>query len=111
MDVCSAVAKDTPGVYRSRRPKQTVLYRLVQEHLESYLSANREACPDHDPIPAYVERTFRKFLECGILARGFARVLCDCGQEYLVAFSCKLRGVCPYCNLKIRCCNKITPLF
>lgn len=25
-----------------------------------------------DPVPAYVERDLRKFLECGILAHGFA---------------------------------------
>jgi len=26
-----------------------------------------------DPVPGYVERDLRKFLECGILAHGFAR--------------------------------------
>ena len=29
-----------------------------------------------DPVPAYVERDLRKFLECGILAHGFARARC-----------------------------------
>ncbi|NJD38040.1 MAG: hypothetical protein FIA89_06910, partial [Geobacter sp.] len=33
--------------------------------------------------------TFR-YLDCGCLHNGFARVKCDdCGHEYLVAFSCK----------------------
>ena len=42
---------------------------------------------------------FRRYLECGILAHGFARVRCgQCGHDFLIAFSCKRRGVCPSCN-------------
>ncbi len=49
--------------------------------------------------PAYVEREFRRYLECGILAHGFARARCgQCGHDFLIAFSCKGRGVCPSCN-------------
>ena len=29
-----------------------------------------------DAVPGYVERDLRKFLECGILAHGFARARC-----------------------------------
>ena len=44
---------------------------------------------------------FRKYLECGIFAHGFARDWCDdCGHDYFVAFSCKGRGVCPSCNTR-----------
>lgn len=51
--------------------------------------------------PAHVEREFRRYLECGILAHGFARARCaDCGHDYLIAFSCKGRGVCPSCNTR-----------
>jgi len=33
----------------------------------------------------FVEREFRDFLGCGVLARGFARVRCgDCASERLV---------------------------
>jgi Transposase zinc-binding domain len=36
-----------------------------------------------------------------VLAHGFARVRCEsCKDEFLVAFSCKGRGVCPSCNAK-----------
>ena len=39
---------------------------------------------------------FDAFLECGILAHGFLRLHCgDCGQNKLVAFSCKRCGCCP----------------
>jgi hypothetical protein len=37
----------------------------------------------------------RAYLECGILARGFAGVRCpDCGLERLVVFSCKACSAC-----------------
>ncbi len=35
----------------------------------------------------------RRYLECGILAHGFARPCCgECGHDCLIAFSCKGRG-------------------
>lgn len=50
-------------------------------------------------MPRFVEREFRAFLDCGILAHGFVRVHCDdCGHDRLVAFSCKGRGFCPSCG-------------
>jgi hypothetical protein len=37
-----------------------------------------------------VERTVEKFLACGDLREGFARVRCpECRHEYFVAFSCR----------------------
>ena len=52
-------------------------------------------------MPAYVEREFRHYLECGILAYGFARARCpSCGHDFLVAFSCKGRGLCSSCNAR-----------
>ena len=52
-------------------------------------------------MPAYVQRELSAYLECGILAHGFARARCpDCTAEFLVAFSCKGRGVCPSCTTK-----------
>jgi hypothetical protein len=56
---------------------------------------------DAQRVPAYVERAFRRYLECGILACGFARARCpDCGYDFLVAFSFKGRGLCPSCNAR-----------
>jgi hypothetical protein len=52
-------------------------------------------------VPPYVEREFRRYLDCGILAHGFARARCgQCGHDFLIAFSCKGRGVCPSCNTR-----------
>jgi hypothetical protein len=42
-----------------------------------------------------------RYLDCGDLRHGFARVKCkDCGHEYLLAFSCKRRHFCPSCHQK-----------
>jgi hypothetical protein len=85
------------GLYQRRRPAETVLYQLVQEHLESFLALADD--PAGWGLPGYVERDFRKYLDCGILARGFARARCkNCGHDYLIAFSCKARGACPSCK-------------
>ncbi len=47
-------------------------------------------------LPQFVKDEFDAFLECGILAHGFLRLRCgDCGQDNLVAFSCKRRGFSP----------------
>jgi len=66
--------------------------------LEAFLAeAARAAGGGH--LPAFVERDFRDFLTCGVLAHGFARVRCDtCARERLVPFSCKERGFCPSCG-------------
>ena len=87
--------------YRRRRPETTPLHRIVREHLETYLALAHEADPMGDGIPEHVEKEFRSYLRCGILAHGFARARCSgCGYEFLVAFSCKGRGACPSCNAK-----------
>jgi len=87
--------------YSRRHPENTILYRVVQQHLETYLALARENDWDGNSVPAHVEREFRQYLECGILAYGFARARCaECGHDFLVAFSCKGRGLCPSCNAR-----------
>jgi hypothetical protein len=76
-----------PGpVYRPRRPTQTALYQVVQRHLETFLAQASSADPMGYGLPEWVERDFRCYLECGILAHGFARARCeDCGHHRLGA--------------------------
>lgn len=87
-----------PKPFRPRRTAQTVLYQVVQGHLETVLAAQGDGT---SAIPAHAERALRRYLECGILAHGFARARCgDCGHDFLITFSCKGCGVCPSCNTR-----------
>ena len=56
------------GIYRRHEPEKTVLYGIVQEHLETFLDQARE--PDGDGYPRFVEKEFRRFLQCGLLCHG-----------------------------------------
>ncbi len=71
------------GIYTRRRPAETALYLVVQKHLETFLSLADD--PMGNGLPGYVEQDFRKYLQCGILAHGFARARCpECGHDFLV---------------------------
>jgi hypothetical protein len=96
------VSEVASASYERRRPETTVLYRIIQEHLETFLEQARRH--DGKGLPRYVEGELRAFLKCGILAHGFLHAQCKaCGQELVVAFSCKRRGVCPSCNARLMC--------
>jgi len=85
------------ATYEPRDPSRTVLYKVIAEHLETFL-ASFDADPDAKRLPDYVQREFYDYLQCGILAHGFLRLGCDtCKKEVLLAFSCKRRGFCPSC--------------
>ena len=99
----AAAAK--PKLYNSRHPERTLLYQTIAEHFETWhelASAGQfDGQGDHHTPKPYVRQAFRKYLECGIFAHGFARAWCDdCGHDYFVAYSCKGRGVCPSCNTR-----------
>jgi hypothetical protein len=94
-----------PKLYNPRHPERTLLYQTIAEHFETWhelASAGQfDGQGDHHTPKPYVRQAFRKYLECGIFAHGFARARCDdCGHDYFVAFSCKGRGVCPSCNTR-----------
>jgi len=79
---------------------------LLQEATRNHYAVSSRSEPfgemvNKKTIPAHVEKEFRHYLDCGILANGFARIRCEgCGYDFLVAFSCKGRGLCPSCNTK-----------
>jgi hypothetical protein len=94
-DACSAL----PPGYSRREPEKTVLYQSIQENLATFLAQMQQG--DNRGLPAYVEREFGRYLGCGILSEGFAHVWCEgCGHDFLVAFSCKNRGICPSCTAR-----------
>lgn len=74
------------STYRRREPEKTLLYNVIRENLNTFLEfADRRA---GGPLPKYVRQEFFRFMECGVLARGFCRVRClDCGYDTVVGFS------------------------
>jgi len=70
MEVDLRAGARAPARYRPRRPSQSVRYRCVQQHFETWLAQCRDGHDDDRPVPEHVEREFRRHLDCGILARG-----------------------------------------
>jgi len=71
----SSAAPSASGAYARREPENTVLHRIVREHLETFLATVREE--RGKGLPRYVEEELRRYLRCGILAHGFLRVVCS----------------------------------
>ena len=84
----------TGGIYRPRNPRVSPLYQCVRRHSGELDAAGLV----HRPVEAEV---LERFLDCGDLHKGFARIYCDqCGHDYLLAWSCKTRYFCPGCHQK-----------
>ena len=90
------------GVYKPRRPRASPLFRLVSDHLHRLQPVYDERfAHEYGPWRPVVAEVADKFLACGILEHGFARIRCDdCAHEYLLAFSCKCRYFCPSCHAR-----------
>jgi len=92
-----------PRRYRARRCRAHAALLGGATSLGKLASASLDSAgvPWDEAVPAFVERDFRMYLDCRILARGFARARCPaCGQEFIIAFSCRARAVCPSCNAR-----------
>lgn len=78
------------------------MYRLVEESYEVVKGAWEERFePRYGRWRGFVDQVVYAFADCGDLRQGFARVYCDaCRSEYLLAFSCTRRGLCPSCAAK-----------
>jgi hypothetical protein len=82
--------------YVPRERGQDVLYKVLQEHLETFLA---QVSASGRTLPWYVERELRGYLSCGIPAHGFTLIRCeDCEHAQVLGFSCKGRGFCPSCG-------------
>ncbi len=83
----------------TRQPQQTAFYQLVERFYPQfkavYEEPYQERCGSWRPS---ISTAVEKFLECGDLQQGFARVRCpDCGHVFFVAFSCRGRCFCLRC--------------
>ena len=67
---------------RSRRkPEHGVLHTVLREHVETFLAHAQER---DRPVPRFLERELRAYLECGLLCYGFVRLRCvACGHDRL----------------------------
>src|SRR2546426_12370538 len=93
---CVRSASNDKNEYRPRNPEDSLLYRTIAAHLETFLARQRER--DRE-VPHFVEREMRAYLSCGVLACGFLRLQCEsCGKDRLLPLSCKGRSVCPSCG-------------
>ncbi len=82
--------------YNRRVPEQELLHQVLVAHLETFL--DRVRTEDYE-LPWHVEQELHDYVDCGVLGRGFVRLVCDdCAKERVVAFSCKGRGFCPSCT-------------
>lgn len=90
------------GVYEPRSPRATPLYALVEGYYEEleriYDDRHQQQYGRWRPV---VGEVMCKFLECGDLHRGFARLACNgCRYQAILAYSCKCRLLCPSCQQK-----------
>jgi DNA-directed RNA polymerase subunit RPC12/RpoP len=90
------------AIYHQRDPQDTPFCLCVEEHFEAFEQFYDERFErQYRFFRPYVRQVIYRYLDCGVLENGFARVRCDdCGHEYLMAFSCKRRHFCPFCNHK-----------
>ena len=90
------------SVYHQRNPQNSPYYQCVEDSFEIFEMVYEERFErQYGYFRPYVKRVIYRYLDYGILKNGFARVRCgDCGHEYLLAFSCKRRHLCPSCHQK-----------
>ena len=79
--------------YRPRHPERTPFYQCLEDYWDEF----QESYPyfyeaEYGPWRPVLEKTVQRFLECGLLRHGFARLKCEgCPHQALLAFSCKTR--------------------
>ncbi|MCF7730245.1 MAG: transposase zinc-binding domain-containing protein [Akkermansiaceae bacterium] len=89
-----------PAIFHPRRPRASPLWQIVTAAWEAFVAGyekvHRAAM---GPLRANAFAVVGAFLRCGDLAYGFLRLRCpDCGDEHLLAFTCKGRHFCPSCH-------------
>jgi hypothetical protein len=88
--------------YRARNPPVTSLYGLFEAHFDEVRGQWEERYERRYGLwRSIVDEQVLRYLDCGLFENGFARIRCpECAEEYLLAFSCKARELCPSCAAK-----------
>ena len=94
--VCLASAE----AYTPRNPRKSMYFQCVEANFEQLERVwNERYQKQYGYWRSYVLDVICKYLDCGDLHQGFARVRCkDCHHEFLLPFSCKRRTFCPSCH-------------
>ena len=81
------------GVYRPRQPQDSDYYHCIEDYFEIFVQVyDVHFSRQYGFWRPYVEQVIYRYLDCGDLHNGFARVKCkDCSHEYLLAFPCNCR--------------------
>jgi hypothetical protein len=96
-------ARPSPGkFYRPRDHEASPFFKVVRNHFGEFEKVYQERYQERygywRPV---IRSSIDKFLKCGDLKEGFARVRCpECREEFFVAFSCRQRSCCPSCDQK-----------
>ena len=87
--VCTS--SESVPVYRPRQPRQSSLYRLIERYYPEFeRTYDARYAKRYGPWRPVIGEVARKFLRCGDLHFGFARVRCTgCPHEMFVPFSCQ----------------------
>jgi hypothetical protein len=91
-----------PQFYSRRNPSASPFWKIVAAHYDEFerVYPERYGAKYGFYRPA-LRIAANKFIKCGDLREGFARVRCDdCGHSLFVSFSCKVRCFCPSCHQK-----------
>lgn len=85
------------AIYQPRKPKLSPLYRSIVSHFAEFESVYEDRYQKrYGVLRDVVREIVYKYLGCGDLRKGFARIKCKgCNHEVLLAFSCKGRYFCP----------------
>lgn len=88
--------------YRPRDHAASPFFKIVRSHFDNFEQEYPEKYQERygywRPV---IRNSIDKFIKCGDLKEGFARVRCpDCKEEFFVAFSCRQRSCCPSCDQK-----------
>jgi hypothetical protein len=95
-------AEPCPHRYRPRNPRATSLYQLLEAHYDTVKGLWEERFERRYGFwRGFYDTAVTRYHNCDLFESGFARVTCvRCPNEFLVAFSCKGRGLCPSCGAK-----------
>jgi hypothetical protein len=78
-------------VYRTRDPEASPFFALVRDYFDEFERVYPERFQkQYGYWRPVIRNSIDKFLKCGDLKEGFARVRCpECSTEFFVAFSCR----------------------